>query len=131
MKREIIASLAILGLLALAGHAQPAGDEVKPEMAAKVRTAVEKYVKQESSLKGGFFLRDAATGQVRDLRFDYVHDGVNLTPENEYRVCVDFVDPSKNQLDIDFDLKPTASGELEVTQIKVHQVKSGEKKESK
>ncbi len=131
MKKEVILSLAVMSLLALAGQAQPAGDEVKPETAAKVRSAVEKYVKQEAALKGGFFLRDAASGQVRDLRFDYVHDGVNLTPESEYRVCVDFVDPSKNQLDVDFDLKPAASGELEVTRIKVHKVKSGEKKESK
>jgi hypothetical protein len=131
MKKETILSLAVIGLLALGGQAQAAGDEVKPEQAAKVRAAVEKYVKQEAALKGGFFLRDAATGQVRDLCFDYVHDGVNLTSENEYRVCVDFVDPSKNQLDIDFDLKPSASGELEVTQIKVHRVKSGEKKEPK
>ncbi|MGH9789049.1 MAG: hypothetical protein ACRD4U_10145 [Candidatus Acidiferrales bacterium] len=129
MRKEVVLSIALIGLMALASHAQP-GDEVKPEVAAKVRAAAEKYVKQETAVKGGFFLRDAATGQVRDLRFDYVHNGVDLTPENEYRVCVDFVDPSQNQLDVDFDLKPSASGEFEVTRIKVHKVKSGEKKES-
>lgn len=131
MKKDVILSLAVIGLLALAGHAQPTGEEVPPEVAGKVRAAVAKYIEQETALKGGFFLRDAGTGQVRDLRFDYVHDGVNRTAENEYRVCVDFLDPGKNRLDIDFDLKPAPAGAFEVSKIKVHKVKSGEKKDSK
>lgn len=131
MRKEVVLTIAVIGLMALAGHTQPAGDEVKPEVSAKVRTAVEDYVKKEANLKGGFFLRDAKSNQVRDLRFDYVHKGVDPAPGNEYAVCVDFLDESKNRLDVDFYLKPTDSGDFEVTRIKVHKVNGVEQKEKK
>lgn len=122
MKREVIVSIVVIGLMALAGHSRAAGEEIKPEVAAKVRTAVEDYVKQEANLKGGFFLRDSTTGQVRDLRFDYVHSGVGLTPENQYQACVDFLDPNQKRLDVDFYLSPTPSGDFQVSKIKMHKV---------
>ena len=123
MKKEVILGLAVLtGLMALSGRPQPTGEEVKPEVAAQVRGAVEDYVKKESELKGGFFLRGLSRGEIRDLRFDYVHSGVEPLPGNQYRVCVDFLDQSKKRLDVDFYLGPTPSGEFQVSKIKVHRV---------
>lgn len=123
MRKEVVLSVAVLtGLMALAGHTQPAGEEVKPEVAAKVRSAVENYVKKESELKGGFFLRGLNGGEIRDLRFDYVHSGVEPVSGNQYQVCVDFLDQSKKRLDVDFYLSPTPSGDFRVSKIKVHRI---------
>jgi hypothetical protein len=108
--------------MALAGHSRPEGEEVNPEVAAKVRNAVGSYVKQEANLKGGFFLRDSKNNEVRDLRFDYVHSGVGPAPGDQYRVCVDFLDQSKKRLDVDFYLKPTDWGGFEVSKIRIHKV---------
>ena len=43
-------------------------------------------------------------------------------------MCVDFLDRSKNRLDIDFSVKPSPSGELQVTDIKIHRVNGAEPK---
>lgn len=132
MKRIAILTIALLiGSLTTPSQALLAEGQVQPEVAAKVRSAAENYVKREGVLKGGFFLRDAKSNQVRDLRFDYVHKGVDPAPRNEYAVCVDFLDESKNRLDVDFYLKPTGSGDFEVTKIKVHKVNGVEQKEKK
>jgi len=56
------------------------------------------------------------------LRFDYVHDGVEPLPGNQYRVCVDFLDQSKKRLDVDFYLSPTPAGDFRVSKIKVHRI---------
>lgn len=123
MKIRALVTFAFLwvvsGGLALAG---PQADTVKPETAAQVRKSVEKYVKQENQLKGGFFLRGAESKDVRDLQFDYVHEGVKKTAADQYYVCVDFLDSAKKRLDVDFYLKPAAAGEFEITEIKVHKI---------
>lgn len=132
MRKEVVLGVAVLtGLMALSGRTQPAGEEVKPEVAAQVRGAVEEYVKKESELKGGFFLRGLNSGEIRDLRFDYVHDGVEPLSENQYRVCVDFLDESKKRLDVDFYLSPTPSGEFRISKIKVHRVNGVKQPEPK
>lgn len=95
---------------------------------AKVREAIERYVQQETNLKGGFFVRDPQEKQIRDLTFDLVHQDVEAKPGNLQVVCVDFQDRAKNRLDLDFSLKPTASGDLEVTDIKIHKVNGVERK---
>lgn len=66
---------------------------------------------------------------MRDLQFDYVHDGVEKTPANQFTVCVDFLDQSKKRLDVDFYLSPAASGGYEVKQIKVHNIDGTAQKE--
>lgn len=130
MNKKVIVTIVFL-LTSLSGFAGalPEGEKVKPEVAAEVRRAVEEYMKREEGLKGGFFLRDSKTSQVRDLRFDYVHSGVDLTSEKRYQVCVDFLDQSKNRLDVDFYLESTKAGDFQVTKIKVHRINGVEQKE--
>ena len=128
-------SKALVGLVFLVGiltlHAGTASNkkEIKPDVAAKVRAAVERYVQRDQQLKGAFFLRDPVDKTVRDLRFDHVHEGVEKTPENLYTVCVDFLDQSKNRLDIDFYLRPTNTDDFQVSKIKVHKVNGVERKQ--
>ncbi len=127
MKREL-ACATILMAMAFAAFGQ-AGQKIEdPATKKKVQTAVEQYIKDEAQLKGGFFLRDSSKGEVRDLQFDYVHQGLEKTTAGEYAVCVDFLDQSKRRLDVDFWLKPAASGELQVSKIRVHKVNGVEVK---
>ena len=48
--------------------------------------------------------------------------------DNPPQSRVDFQDRAKNRLDLDFSLKPTPSGDLEVTEIKIHKVNGAERK---
>lgn len=126
MTRRVAATAVVL----LGGwlmQAPLAAQSNKPDP-AKVRAAIERYVQQETKLKGGFFVRDPQENQVRDLTFDLVHQDIEAKPGNLQVVCVDFQDRAKNRLDLDFSLKPTASGDLEVTAIKIHKVNGVERK---
>ena len=106
----------------------PASQDQPAPDAAKVRAAVEQYVQQDTKLKGGFLLSDPEQDQVRNLTFDYVHDAVEPASGNQQVVCVDFLDQNKDRLDVDFFLAPAPSGELEVTDIKIHKVNGVERK---
>ncbi|MBI2187134.1 MAG: hypothetical protein HYU37_08400 [Acidobacteria bacterium] len=116
---RMIAAMAAMLLGGWLMQGPVAAQSSKPDP-VKVRAAIDRYVQQEAKLKGGFFVRDAQENQVRDLTFDSVHQDIESTPENLQVVCVDFQDRAKNRLDLDFSLKPTASGDLEVTAIKIH-----------
>lgn len=113
-----ILSVALVGL----SNAQTKQKVDDPATKKKVHDTVERYVKQEGQLKGGFFLRDAQENAVRDLQFDYVHDGVERTEAGQYLVCVDFLDPAQKRLDVDFWLEPTSSGDLQVSKIRIDKV---------
>lgn len=128
--KMLLLATVLLGssFFALAGGGAE-GTGVEPATAAKVRASVENYVKQEQALKGGFFLREAQREGVRDLVFDYVHEGVKKTANGQFFVCVDFLDQDRKRLDVDFYLLPTDPGELKVTKIKVHKVDGVESKE--
>lgn len=110
--------------VAVFGQSQKSADP----QAAKVRAAIEQYVQQDTKLKGGFLLRDPKEQQVRDLALDFVHSGLESGPGGTQVMCVDFLDRSKNRLDIDFFVKPAPSGELQVTDIKIHKVNGTERK---
>ncbi len=112
--------------LAMQAHAQQKVED--PATKKKVQSAVEQYIKQDAELKGGYFLRDPKENAVRDLQFDYVHQGVERTTAGEYLVCVDLLDQSKNRLDVDFWLKPTGTGDLAVLKIRIHKVNGVERK---
>ncbi len=127
MTRKAAAAVTAVLLGGWLTHAPVAAQSSKPDP-AKVRAAIDRYVQQETKLKGGFFVRDSQENQVRDLTFDSVHQAIESTPENLQVVCVDFQDRAKNRLDLDFSLKPTASGDLEVTGIKIHKVNGVERK---
>ncbi len=126
--RTALGVVFLVGGLTLLGGTQTKGKEIKPEVVAKVRAAVERYVQQDEQLKGDFFLRDPIDKTIRDLRFDYVHKGVEKTADNLYSVCVDFLDRSNKRLDIDFYLKSTGSGDFQISKIRIHKVNGVERK---
>ena len=124
-----VAVVAVSGWLATYAplHAQaqkPGGAPV----AAKVRSAIEEHIARDTKLKGGFFVRDAKDQRVRDLALDYVHSGLEPGPGGQQVMCVDFLDRNKDRLDIDFYVKATPSGELQVADIKIHKVNGAERK---
>lgn len=96
-------------------------DKVASEKAAGVRNFIESYVKHDSALKGGFFIYDEEADKVLNLKYDYVHKGVDKTEGGEYFACVDFMDNNKNTYDIDFYLDQ--KGEIwEVSDLVIHKV---------
>lgn len=127
MKTQFTCAALFLAM-ALAAHGQEKQKVEDPATKKNVQAAVEQYIQDESRLQGGFFLRDNAKSEVRDLKFDYVHQGLEKTAEGEYAVCVDFLDQAKNRLDVDFWLKPEASGDLQVSKIRVHKINGAEQK---
>lgn len=126
--RDKLTYVALLLIAALAVHARTQQKVEDPAIKKKVPAAVEQHIKQDAQLKGGYFLRDAKENAVRDLKFDYVHQGVERTEAGEYVVCVDLVDQSKNRLDVDFWLKPIGTGDLTVSKIRIHKVNGVEQK---
>ncbi len=126
--KDKLTCTALLMITAMAIHAQAQQKVEDPATKKKVQEAVEQYIKQDTQLKGGNFLRDAKENLVRDLKFDYVHQGVERTEAGQYSACVDFLDQSKNRLDVDFWLQPTASGDLQVSKIRIHKVNGVERK---
>ena len=126
--RAALGLVFLVGALTLLAGTQPEQKEIKQEVVAKVRTAVEQYVQQDEQLKGDFFLRDSIDKTIRDLRLDYVHKGVERSVDNLYSVCVDFLDRSNKRLDIDFYLKPTDSGDFQISKIRIHKVNGVERK---
>lgn len=103
---------ALLLIAALAIHVRAQQKVEDPATKKKVQAAVEQHIKQDAQLKGGYLLRDPKDNAVRELQFDYVHQGVERTNAGEYVVCVDLLDQSKNRLDVDFWLKPSGTGDL-------------------
>jgi len=109
-------SLILSGLLVALG-----GEKVPPEKEAAVKKAIQDYIKQDQGLKGSFLIKDEQAGTIRELTFDYVHDGVSKTGEGRYVACVDFKQ-SQKVLDLDFYVQPSPSGELRVSEIVIHRI---------
>ena len=102
-----IVFLMILLLAALGTKITYADEAVTGEMAVETKNAIDEYVKQDSNLKGSFFIYDEITKQVLDLKYDHTHKTVKKTDSGKYLACVDFVDDSKIKYDLDFDLDKT------------------------
>jgi hypothetical protein len=128
MSKDKLTYVTFLLLAVAAIYAQAQQKVEDPGTKKKVQAAVEQYIKQDTQLKGGYFLRDLRDNTVRDLTFDHVHQGVEQTPAGEYVVCVDLLDQSKNRLDVDFWLKPAGAGDLAVSKIRIHKVNGVERK---
>lgn len=124
VKRTVVAVGAVIVSASTVMYVPVFGQSQKPAdpQAAKVRAAIEQYIQHDTKLKGGFLLRDPKEHQVRELTLDFVHNGLESGPAGTQVMCVDFLDRSKNRLDIDFYVKPSPSGELQVTDIKIHKV---------
>ncbi len=110
-------------MLTLATGLALAQDKAKagPDESAKARAAIQKYVETDQKLKGGFFLKDAKTDKIRDLKFEKVHAAVEKV-NNQYVACVDFTDRNGERLDLDFQLEPAQGGDLKVSEVKIHKV---------
>ncbi len=90
-----------------------------------VKKAIEEYIEKDTELKGGYFLLwDDKEKQTLRLEFSRFHEKVRyIEDEGAYFVCTDFISLDNRRLiDVDFWLKPTEDGSLEVTAIKIHKV---------
>ena len=120
MKRLLFgASLALLlpfGWSVVAFGQSPISDETRRQ----ALETIERYVKHDVELKGGFLIVDPRSNTPLRLEFDYVHKGVKSHPDG-YLTCVDFKDASGTVYDID--VVVAGSGEkMAVYDVFVHKV---------
>ncbi len=118
--------------LALSARYTPASDEHPGEHPGTeqvekdaVKEAIKEYIEKDTELKGGYFLLwDDKEKQTLRLEFSRFHEEVRyIKDEDAYFMCTDFVSLDNRRLvDVDFWLKPTEDGSLEVTAIKIHKV---------
>jgi hypothetical protein len=94
--------------------------------AGRVKDAVNAYLDKDMKLKGGeFLLYDAADKKVVRLTKPVLQDSVRSQDANTSEVCVDMTSgkgKQKKTLDVDFFVVKDASGNLEVSDIKIHKV---------
>jgi hypothetical protein len=84
--------------------------------------AIERYVDQESRLKGGYFLvYDAEAKAPLVLKLKLVHkERLATIGEGVYFACADFTTPEGKVYDLDIFMKGSDPDHLTVTQITVH-----------
>ena len=111
--------LFLLSLVALVGTFS-LGQTVSVERKAAVKEVIREYIQQDQNLKGAFLIKDKKSGSVRDLKFDHLHEGVNLNDEGKYVACVDFKQGG-SLLDVDFYVTQSG-GRLEVSDIIIHKI---------
>jgi len=94
----------------------------KPISLDDVAKAIEDYIKEDTQLKGGYFLiYDEKAKQPLLLTLDHVHrERLAQTAAETYFACSDFKTPEGKLYDIDFWIKEGPGGELKVTQAMIH-----------
>lgn len=104
-------------------------DEKKNEPTSWNKDAVEKdlraYIDTESNRnEGKFAVKDDEANKTRELSLDKIHtDKIVQLDDGTSFVCADFKDASGEKVDLDFFLKPDASGGVQkVDRIQVHKV---------
>lgn len=112
----LVAISIVLGIVA-----DQAEDKLTGENAEKVGDSIETYVKQDSSLKGGFLIYDEKEEKLLNLKYDHVHKGVKKTESGQYFACVDFVDENKNTYDLDFYVDKEGEN-LYISNIVIHKI---------
>jgi hypothetical protein len=102
--------------------APAAKPEVKPLTLEQVANAIEGYIKDDTRLKGGYFLYyDAKNKEMLRLTLDKVHrDRLAQTAPATYFACSDFKTPEGKAYDLDFWIHEAPNGELKVTEIMIH-----------
>lgn len=118
---KIVPFILPLLLLSVAVAFVAPAEEVSAEKKTAVKKAIAAYIQRDQAIKGAFLIKDNNSNAVRDLKFDHVHDGVHPVEGGQYYACVDFKEGEK-VLDLDFYLKPTSSGDLEVSNIVIHKI---------
>lgn len=95
----------------------------KPSITMKdLAKAIEKYVKDDSDLKGGYFLvYDPVGKKTLELVLDKVHkERLAKVSENTYFACADFKTPEGKVYDLDIFMKGSSADSLTVTEVSVH-----------
>jgi hypothetical protein len=84
--------------------------------------AIQKYVKKEADLKGGFFLvYDKTAGRTLTLTLDRGHrERHSRVAADTYFACADFKTPEGKTYDLDIFMKGPSKDKLQVTEISVH-----------
>lgn len=120
-----IAIVATTGLLYAADHPtkRSTGSTSKTELSKDdLANAIEKYVKSDSGLKGGFFLiYDIKSSQSLVLTLDRVHrKRLSKIGRNEYFACADFKTQQGKVYDLDMFMKGSDKNNLKITEISIH-----------
>jgi predicted P-loop ATPase len=99
------------------------GKKVKPESAIQ---SINRYIENDSSLKGGFLVNDRLTKRIRNLKLMKVHKVREV--DGQYYTCADFIDTNKDKVDLDFYLKDDGKGHEKWTlsKIMVHKINGKE-----
>lgn len=84
--------------------------------------ALEKYIADDSALKGGYFMVfDKEAGKVLALKLDKVHKKrLSKVAKNSYFACADFTTQKGKVYDLDLFMKGDSKAALKVTAISVH-----------
>jgi hypothetical protein len=103
-------------------HSPPTGRPSPLISKDDLADAIERYVKHESALKGGFFLvYDKVTGRTLQFTLEGVHrERLAHVGEGTYFACVDFKTPEGKVYDLDIFMKGPSKDKLEVTEISIH-----------
>ena len=108
------------GWVVLQGVALP--QTKAPATESQIKVAIESYIREDTAIKGGFFLWDPRYTAVRQLDFQHVHDGSWAASGRDQVMCVGFLDERGNELDVDFAVRPDWAGTPEVRGIIIHAV---------
>ena len=124
MKRTVINAVLTLTIVAVLCSAAPSFAQAAPKLTEEQRKAVlesiQRYVKQDSAIKGGFLLIDPRSSEPIALTFDHVHSAVK--PEgNRYLACVDLKDARGQLFDVDV-VVALESDAPRVEAVRVHKV---------
>lgn len=119
------AGLAVTGGLA-AEHPAQAGAAMPT--ASDIRSAILAHIESETVANNGTFrIADSETREELSLHFDKLHDDkvANIlkgSGQGASFACTDFTAPDGTRYDLDFWMRPDASGRLGVVDTKIHKV---------
>ncbi|MBW2252460.1 MAG: hypothetical protein JRF60_18025 [Deltaproteobacteria bacterium] len=103
------------------GGQEDAGKVIKQPTSQEIRDAMKDYVVEKSKKSGMFEIMDPATGKMRYLELEKVHERVGKTG-NYFYSCADFNDTKSGQLlDLDLDVEHK-NGKLNVVDVRIHKV---------
>ena len=91
--------------------------------AAEIKAAMTEHIKTQTANGGVLAIKDEKTGEDLKLEFVLIHDPVRVVEGKGYFACSDFKpkgDKAGKLYDLDFWLKPDASGKLAVYDTKIH-----------
>lgn len=111
----------------LTGMAALAADDpsIKGDLRTGIGNAMNQYIESQT-IDGRFYLYDAVGGQLLNLTFDGLHEGI-VDKNGFYVSCADFIDQHGRKIDVDILVRP-AGDTLKATQAIVHSI-DGDKRQ--